>query len=295
MYLNTIEVKLTPRTDKDSYNLELNASTMEILILILEFRLASNSHISRFLSKKERGIYIYKKLRRMWQAKLLESFKVFSGDGFSLFYMLSKRGLKLLAENGKCEPQRLKSYPTAKTLLSWGLFKHEAEIVELASLESLNKSVNLDMSFKGEESSQLQDYINDNPIEALTPDYTVVYKANNIEYKVYTEFERTRKANVAMLNKIQRYLNFIPPENLATSVVRLIFQTPSMERSFWLNIFLERPSLLKLNIVTTNLELISGAKQFLEPIYASESAVKLSKDGRLKANIPQRIKLFDFL
>jgi hypothetical protein len=231
----------------------------------------------------------------MWRAKLLESFKVLSGSSMSLFYMLSKKGLKLLVESRRYEPRHLKNYPTAKTLLSWGLFKHEAEIVELASLESLNKSANLDINFKGEDSSQLQDFRDNKQIEALTPDYTVTYKTNQVENKVYTEFERTRKSNEALLNKIQRYLDFSAPQDLQKHTLRLVFQTLGMERSFWLNIFLNRPSLLKLNILTTNLNLISGAKQFLEPIYASESTVKLNKDGPLKVEVSQRVKLFNFL
>lgn len=295
MYLNTLDVKLSPRKDTLSYNLEINNSTLEILILILEFRLASNCHISRFLSQKDRSRYIYTKLRRMWQARLLESFKVLSGSSTSLFYMLSKKGLKLLSEHGQYEAGYLKNYPAPKTLLSWGLFKHEAQIVELASLESLNKSANLGISFKGEESSQSQDFRDNIRIELLTPDYTVTYKINQTEHKVYTEFERTRKSNEALLNKIQRYLDFIATQDAQKYILRLMFQTPSMERSFWLNIFMNRPTLLKLNIVTTNLELILGARQFLEPIYASESTVKLNKDGQLKADISQRIKLFDFL
>ena len=295
MYLNTIDVKLTPRTEGSSYNVKINNSALEVLSLILEFRLASNCHITRFLSQKERSRYIYTKLRRMWQGKLLESFKVFSGSSLTLFYMLSKKGLKVLAEDGQFEPHRLKNYPTTKTLLSWGLFKHEAQIVELASLESLNKSSNLHISFKGEEGSQSQDYISDKQVEALTPDYTAVYKTSQAEHIVYTEFERTKKSNEALLNKIQRYVDFLTPENFGVSTLRLIFQTPGMERSFWLNVFLNRPALLKINIVTTNLDLVSGAKQFLEPIYASESTVNLNKDGQLKIDIFKRIKLFNFL
>ncbi len=295
MYLNTLDVKLTPRADVNPYNVEINDSTLEILNLILEFRLTSSCHITRFISQKERSRYIYTKLRRMWQAKLLESFKVHSGSTSSLFYMLSKKGLRVLAEYGQHEQHRLKNYPTAKTLLSWGLFKHEAQIVELASLESLNKSTNLDISFKGEASSQSQDYLSDKQIEALTPDYSVVYKTSGTENKVYTEFERTRKSNEALLNKIQRYLDFLILEDLQKYTLRLIFQTAGMERSFWLNIFMNRAALLKLNIVTTNLDLIFGAKQFLEPIYASENTVKLTKDGQLKIEIIQRIKLFNFL
>lgn len=295
MLLNTLDVKLTSRTGINLYNLEINNSTLEILALILEFRLASACHIARFISQKERTRHIYAKLRRMWQAGLLESFKVLSDDKYTLFYMLSKKGLRLLVEANLCGLQQLKNYPKPKNLLSWGLFKHEAQIVEMASLESLNKSSQLDISFKGEDSSRSQDYMSDKSVEALTPDYTVIYQTATAEYKIYTEFERTRKPNAALLNKIQRYLDFITPENFGVSTLRLVFQTPSMENSFWLNIFLGRASLLKLNIVTTHLGLIFGARQFLEPIYASESTVKLNKDSQLKTDTSQRIKLFNFL
>lgn len=295
MYLNTLDVKLTPRTNVSSYNLEINQSTLEVLILILEFRLASSCHISRFLTGQDQSKYIYRKLRYIWRAGLLESFKVLSGASSSLFYMLSKKGLRLLVEQGLCVPGRIKSYPKAKTLLSWGLFKHEVQIVELASLESMNKSGALDISFKGEESSQSQDYMSNKTIEVLTPDYTATYIADGTEFKVYTEFERTKKSNEALLSKIQRYFDFLSPEDYGKYTIRLIFQSPGMEHSFWLNIILNRPSLLKLNIVTTNLDLISVPHQFLEPIYSTESTVKLSRDGRLKADISQRIKLFNFL
>jgi hypothetical protein len=297
MYLNTIDVKLTPRIGIDSYNLEVNSSTLEILALILEFKLASACHITRFLTGKDQSRYMYKKLRRMWQAGLLESFKVFSGSiaGYSVFYMLSKKGLALLQKHGLCEFSRLKNYPEAKVLLSWGLFKHEAQIVELASLESQNKSENFSLSFQGEASSLSLDFKNNKSIEGLTPDYTVVYKSAQAEQKVYTEFERTRKSNIALLNKIQRYLDFLSADELQKIMLRLVFQTVGMEQSFWLNIFTNRPTLLRLNIVTTHLDLISGRQEFISPIYASESTAKLTKLGQLRVDLSQRIKLLPFI
>lgn len=297
MYLNTLDVKLSPRTQVNSYNLEINRSTLEILKLILEFKLVSACHVARFLIGQEKSRYLYRKLRRMWQAQLLESFRVFYGGmaNSTLFYMLSKPGIKLLLENGLCEPSQLKTYPKAKALLSWGLFKHEAEIVELASLESLNKSKELDINFLGENNSKSQDFRDDISIEALTPDYTAIYKVADKEYRVYTEFERTRKSSEALLNKIQRYLNFLSPDELQKFTLRLMFQTRAMERNFWLNILTGRPSLLKLGIVTTNLELISGHKDFLEPVYATERTVKLSRARHLMTDTSQRIKLFNFL
>ena len=297
MYLNTLDVKLTPRTGIKSYNLRVNDSSLEILRLILEFKLASACHISRFLSGHDQSTYLYLKMRRIWQAKLLESFKVFSGSiaGYSVYYMLSKQGLKLLQERGQCEPGRAKNYPKAKALLSWGLFKHEAQIVELASLESKNKSTDIDIIFKGEESSQSLDFKSNKSIEALTPDYTVVYKKAGAQQKIYTEFERTQKSKQALLDKIQRYLNYLSPEELQKSILRLVFQTPGMEQAFWLNIFTNRPTLLRLNILTTNLDLISDNLQFLAPVYASESTAKLISGGQLKVRYSQRIKLLSFI
>lgn len=132
----------------------------------------------------------------MWQAGLLESFKVHSESllGFPVYYMLSKRGLKVLAEQGIHPPNLLSSYPSPKTLLSPHLFKHESQGVELASKEVQNKTKDLDISFKGETSSQGQDYKSDKTIEALTPDYTVVYKTGREKKIVHTEFERTAKS-----------------------------------------------------------------------------------------------------
>jgi hypothetical protein len=63
-------------------------------------KLASSCHIARFITGRDQTKYIYRKLRFIWRAGLLESFKVLSGDTYSLYYMLSKRGLAILLENG---------------------------------------------------------------------------------------------------------------------------------------------------------------------------------------------------
>lgn len=296
MSSQTPKIKLTPRTGIGSYNVKTTPATLEILALIFEFKLAASWQISRFLTQKDRSRYIYTKLRRMWQSGLMESFKHFSGSlaGIPLYYVLSKQGLKLLTDQGLYEPSQLQAYPKAKTLLDWKQFEHEAQIVELASLESLNKASNLDITFKGEISSKSLDYMSDKHIEVLTPDYTVVYKLAQVDQIIYTEFERTHKSHEAILNKVQRYYDFFYPQGNKKIILRLVFDTPGMEQAFWLNIFTNRPSLLKLNIVTTNLTLILGHKDFLQPIYAADSTVDLNKRSRLKAEIPYRIKLFNF-
>ena len=295
MSVNTLDVKLNLRTGPLPSNMEITESTWEILRLLLEFKLASVCHISRFLTGQDQSKYLYRKLRQMWQADLLESFKVFPGslEGSALYYMLSKQGLKLLEEKISGQQSSIKNYPVAQELMDWGLFKHESQIVEMASLESKNKSADLTLSFSGESDSRSTDYKAGKTIEALSPDYIVVYKTLQGQQKVYTEFERTRKSNEAMLDKIQRYFDFLPPEDYQTAIVRLIFQKSNMEQSFWLNIFKLRASLLRLKIMTTNLDLITRHEQFLGPIYASEDTVELIRGSNLKAIIPQRIKLFE--
>ena len=295
MYLHSLEVKLNPRTKVKPYNAKLNPATLEILALIFEFKLASAWQISRFLKQEDNSRHIYAKLRRMWQAGLLESFKIFSTStvGVSLYYILSKQGLNVLKHYGKYEVTWLRTYPKIKNLLSPILFRHEAQIVEMASLESLNRSKNLSVSFKGEVSSKYLGFRDDKHIEILTPDYIVIYKTENFEQSIYTEFERTWKSKATGLTKIQRYLDFIPQADRQKYILRLIFQNPNLEKAFWLNIFINRPALLKLKIITTNLELISKPIDFLQQIYATEATVKLTKYGRLTANITTRIKLFN--
>jgi Replication-relaxation len=294
MSVNTFDVKLNRRIGANP-NVEITKSTLEILRLILEFKLASACHIARFLNGQDQSRYIYRKLRLMWQAGLLESFKVFPGSiaGAVIYYMLSKQGLKLLAKQKSDGRAKLEKYPEPQTIMDWGLFKHEAQIVELASMESKNKSASLTLNFSGEQGSRSTDYKAGKTIEAISPDYIVTYKTPQNRQKIYTEFERTRKSNEAMLDKIQRYFDFLPPEDYQKSILRLIFQKPAMERNFWLNIFKFRAGLLRLKIMTTNLDLITGHKNFLEPIYASEDTVELIRGNNLKAIIPQRIKLFE--
>jgi hypothetical protein len=296
MSVNTLDVKLTPRTGEKQYKVEANAGTLKILNLILEFKLATACHISRFVSARDQSKYLYLKLRRMWQAGYLESFKVFSASigGYALYYMLSKQGLKLLAKHGQCDTLRLENYPTAQTLMDWGLFKHEDQIVNLASLESKNQSTALNLSFSGESGSRSTDYKGGKTIEALSPDYIVVYKTAQRQQKVYTEFERTRKSNEALFDKIQRYFDYLSQKDFQTAILRLIFQTPAMELNFWLNIYkYHQARLLRLKILTTNLEFINGNENFLAPIYVSEDTVELVRGENLKAVIPQRIKLFE--
>ena len=298
MNFNIPGVKLTPRIPGVSYPLKLNQSALDILSLIFEFKLAAAWHISRFLTQENQNKYVYLKLRRMWQAGYLESFKVHSESllGFPVYYMLSKKGLSILAEHGLYSKSQLSGYPSPKILFSLHLFKHESQVVELVSLESQNKTKNLDIKFKGELNSQGQDYKSDKTVEALTPDYTVTYISEQTEHKVFTEFERTAKSKIAQTRKIERYINFLDFEQRQTVTLRIIFQTQGMEQSFWLNAITNIPGLHTLKIVTTNISLLNTYDKFLGLIYSSEQTVKLGRFyGRLTVDTSERIKLFEFL
>jgi len=298
MYVNTSEVALAPRTDVESYNVQMNQATLDILSIVFEFKVATSWQITRFLTQKDQSKYLYRKLHRMWQAGLLESFKVYSGSRFGMpvYYMASKKGLQALEEQGKYALWHIQNYPEAKALLSWGSFKHEAEVVELASMEVKNKSQNFNITFKGEFRSGSYDFRSDKNIEIFTPDYTVFYSIGGREFCIYSEFERTPKAKEAMVRKIERYARHLNREQREHSTLRFIFETSGMEQSFWMNILNNQPDLLqKLKIVTTNIQLLRGCEEFLEPVYASESTIRLTKQGRLSVDTSGRIKLFPFL
>ncbi len=293
-----MEIQLNPRKETKIYHLKLNQSTLEILGLVFEFKIAASWHISRFLSQRDQSKYIYLKLRRMWQAGYLDSFKLFTGSlaGIPIYYTLSREGQKVLSRNNLYSPSQLTKYPSAKILFSSGLFEHEKDIVELASKEAKNQTKDLKISFKGEIASQGTDFMDDKTIEALTPDYTVFYAYAGKTEIVYSELERTQKGKLAMLRKVERYKNYLKPQQLNNRTLRLIFQTPEMEQSFWLNIYTNRPGLLNtLRIATTNTLLLKDHHKFAEEIYATRETVKLSKPVKLMADTSRRTKLFSFL
>lgn len=298
MLLNTFEITITPRASTAAYNVQLSDMSIAILGLIFEFKLATAWQITRFLKQRDRMNYMYLKLHRMWQAGFLESFKVYTGSraGMPVYYMLAKHGLSALAERASYDAARLKQYPSAKSFLSSGLFKHEAQVVELASKESMNRSQNFEITFKGEDTSVGREYRSDKNIEVLTPDYTVYYIVGGHTERIYTEFERTNKTNQAMIKKIERYITFLNPDETKHTTLRIIFQTAGMEASFWLMMVVNKPTFLqKLRVRTTHSALLTSPEHFLEPIYASEKTVQLEKNGRLSAHISERIKLFSFL
>lgn len=298
MYLNTLEVTLTPRATSDSYNLQLNQAALDVLALIFEFKVVTAWQVARFLTQKDQSKYLYLKLRRMWQAGLLESFKVYAGSraGMPVYYMLSKPGLRVLSEHGRYGPEVIRNYPQAKTLFSLNIFRHEAQVVELASQEVKNGSTSFDISFTGELGSLVRDARSDKSIEVFTPDYTAFYHVGGTKERIYTEFERTNKTVMAMNRKLERYTRYLDPSTRERTTLRFIFQTPSMEQSFWLHLLMNQSHILqKLRLLTTNLLLLDSHQQFLEPIYVSGQTVKLIKHGSVGVDLTSRTKLFSFL
>ena len=298
MFSPKLNLILTPRSEKDIYSPDLNDATLNILSLIFEFKLATAIHIARFLGQKDVNRYLYTKLRRLWQGGLLESLQLYQGTrlGMPLYYMLSKEGLNIVSKHHHYDKAYLKTYPSPNTLISSGLFHHEAEIVELASLESLAASDKVKIAFVGEVGSLIREARSDKRIEVLTPDYTVFYTANNVTETVYTEFERSNKSIGAMMRKIERYDRNLEPNECEHTTLRLIFDNERMERSFWLHLLLERSHLARnLRIVTTNLALVQTTEQFLEAIYATEDSIKLKRDGRVMAEVEKRGKVFSSL
>ncbi len=295
MFSPKLNLILTPRSEKDIYAPDLNEATLNILSLIFEFKLATAIHIARFLGQKEVNRYLYTKLRRLWQGGLLESLQLYQGTrlGMPLYYMLSKEGLNIVAKHHHYDKAYLKTYPSPNTLISSGLFHHEAEIVELASLESLASSDKIKIAFVGEVGSLLREARSDKRIEVLTPDYTVFYTTNDITETVYTEFERSNKSIGAMMRKIERYDRNLEPNEREHTTLRLIFDNERMERSFWLHLLLERSHLARnLRIMTTNLVLVQTTEQFVEAVYAAEDLIKLKRDGRVMAEVEKRERLF---
>lgn len=294
MLFPTLEVILTPRSNTP-YKADLNQSTIDILKIIFEFKIVATWHIARFLGQPERAKYLYLKMRRLWQAGLLESLQVYGGTrvGMPIYYMLSKEGLNILADHAHYDKLQLKSYPSATSLISSNLFRHEAQVVELASLEAKNRSNNLKLNFMGETGSMTREILSGHAVEVLTPDYAVIYSYIDIRQLVYTEFERTNKSTAAMLRKVERYVRYFGPGDTKYITLRLIFQTPRMETAFWLNIFMNKPSLLlRLRICTTHLALLETPQQFCEPIYATQRTATLKRKGRVVAEVESRVKLF---
>ena len=298
MFSPKLNLILTPRSEKDVYSPDLNEATLNILSLIFEFKLATAIHIARFLGQKEVNRYLYMKLRRLWQGGLLESLQLYQGTrlGMPLYYMLSKEGLDIVAKHHHYDKTYLKTYPSPTAFIASGLFHHEAEIVELASLEALAASDKTKIAFVGEVGSLIREARSDKRIEVLTPDYTVFYTINGITETVYTEFERSNKSTGAMMRKIERYDRNLEPNEREYTTLRLVFDNEHMERSFWLHILLEKSHLARnLRIVTTNLALVQTTEQFLETVYATGELISLKRHGRVMAEIRKRGKLFGFI
>lgn len=298
MFSPKLNLILTPRSDKDVYSPDLNEATLTILSLIFELKLATAIHIARFLGQKEVNRYLYMKLRRLWQGGLLESLQLYQGTrlGMPLYYMLSKEGLNVIAKHHHYDKSFLKTHSSPTAFIASGLFHHEAEVVELASLEALAASDKTKIAFVGEVGSLIREVRSDKRIEVLTPDYTVFYTADGVTETVYTEFERSNKSIGAMMRKIERYDRNLEPGERQHTTLRLIFDNERMERSFWLHLLLEKSHLARnLRITTTNIALVQTTEQFLEAVYATEESIELKRDGRITTKVQERKILFSAL
>lgn len=291
------QIKLRPRKH-GAYNLELNQGVYDILSLFFEFKIASSTHVTRLLLQKEYQRYMYFKLTRMWQAGLLECFRPYPQalNGVPLYYFLSQKGLRALEDKGVYSRELIQRYPVSQILLREDLFEHEKEISELASMEAMIISNDLAISFKGEISSGAHGLRSEKSIEVFTPDYAAFYGYNGKQFTVYTEYERTKKSKDAMLKKIDRYLLHLDLEEQKAAILRIIFETENMEKTFWKHILYEQPELLQtLKIFTTALPLLSGSEQFREPVYATNETVDFEQGGRVVVDPSKRLKLFYFL
>ncbi len=263
----------------------MNESAIDILSLLYEFKIATGKQLTRFLEQRDDSKYLYLKLRRMWRAGLLDSFRVYTGASFGIpvYYVLTESGLEALASAKRYSISEVEQYPKLGSLISSSTFKHEAAIVELASLEAKNHSEQLAISFQGEFRSAARDVRSFRDIEIFTPDFTARYSFGTDHRTVYTEFERTPKSKDVMLAKLKRYVHHLDFEEREQTIVRFLFQTPVMEHRFWKIVLKDDPKLYtRLRVMTSNASLISAHQQFLEPIYMS---MDLSK----------RVKLIPFL
>ena len=282
---------ITPRTEISYYHLVINDSTVKILKLLYDFRLATGWQLCRFMLQQDKNSYIYKKVNLMWQTGLVDSFKVYvhaGRFGNPLYYTLSKQGLQALMEFAHYEPSWLKGYPKPEDMLALPSFPHEAQIVELASLESMNqpKDKRFTIEFYGEMMSKGRDYINDKLVEGFSPDYMVIYAKEGKEFKFYTEYERTRKSYKAILQKLNRYRYYFSyPNDKQDFTIRFIFQTPGMEQGFWLNLILNGHSFINMNIISTNMSLITGHQDFTRNFYAKYETIDLVKNPKLNVII----------
>ncbi len=291
-------ITITPRTTSNAYNVRLNQTTFDILSFLFEFKLLGVRELTRVLQPKRNTKYIYRKLGQMKSAGLIETHQMPRATSFGtpVYYMLEKRGLKLLEEHGKYSRFEIAKYPKTTALLRLDTFAHDIQVGELASLEAINATESLHISMKGEAASLAYDWRSDSNIEVFTPDYTALYEKDGNCITIYTEFERTPKSKQALFRKIKRYLLHLESEARKNCILRFIFQTPAMERNFWLTMVIEGSQYVQsLSLATTNMTLLSDHAQFMSPIYSTDDSMRLVRRGRVEAVLSRRVKLLPWI
>ncbi len=295
-----VDMTITERKDTDACTTAVTQNVLDILSVIFEFKIAASWHIARLIFQMDRKKYAYKKLNIIWRAGYIESFRPETGiqrASTPVYYLLSQKGLDALREGKAYTYRQLRRYPQQKTILQKTFFDHDSTIVELASQEAKIASKNLSIRFKGESNSVAHDYRGANNVEVFTPDYTALYAFGDRMLPVFTEFERTPKSKRDILRKVERYLEHLRYDARQTATLRFIFQDDKFEQAFWITILTRKPqSLERMKIMTTHIPMIKTHEHYREPIYASASFTKLTRneDG-LTVDISQRIKLFAFL
>lgn len=289
---------LVQRCETPKKGKPLSDRYLEILSYIFEFKLATACHLSRFVRHMEYDEHLAAALSVMWRGGYLVRTMAQAGNPVRrhAFYLLARDGLAELRDAGLHPMEHLERYPRAEPFLASANLRHEVAITELSSMESLIAEPGLSLDFSGELSSLGHERKSGYAVEVFTPDYVVRYAAGNKEYPVYTEYERTRKSPEVLVKKMEHYAYRLQRDERGAAVVRCIFETADMEGVFWSALLARMPQLLgQLRVMTTNLGLIEESRDFLMPIYASGTNVRLGDDRRAHIDPAARAKLFPFL
>lgn len=306
LVLNTSHIKFEQRKEKDilKSNIRITNSDIELLSYIGEFKVLSNIHICRLKKHVDKRIqFISERLRVLWIMGLIERFRIYTGENANvnnmpLLFVLSEDGAKALVEHKGYTYDQLKYFKYADKLFEWGLFNHEIDTANIASMEACIKDEDFNIELRGEEYNKVTELIHGKIKEVFTPDYSSCYKFknNNTIVTIYNEIERGYKTFSIKTEKLERYYDHLQKTNRLSSPIRLFFINENIEASFWKTIILDKGlKIRQLNIYTTNFQLIKGSESFLDKIYFKIQSVNVdrSSNGVVEINKQKstRVKL----
>lgn len=267
--LNTAGVVFEKRED-EAPNFVITDYDLKLLKLVNEFRLATTYQLSRFVKQKESNIYLYRRLKTLWLNKVFERFKVYQGSlaGMPYYYVLGSAGINLLKQLPDYDNDKIKGHKHSTRIINWQNFMHNSMLTEIASHEAmLNSQDSVKVMFKGELGSIVYDEDHPKRFELIAPDFMSLYVSGKHGFVIYSEFERTYKANAKKKKKIKNYQDYLEGRE-GKHYVRFIFPTEKMELGYWTHLLKNEPSLIKsLNLVSTNLETIQNGESFADKIY----------------------------